>query len=173
MIRKSFVPFVIRAVFFALLATLVGGQAARAQQMTAFKDLTAYVKWVQSKHKAPFDRDGSVLPQGAAKGLKERARAALATAAGQFQNDRVNQDKNPWPKAEIAAAVDPTNGRNYVVMSNDFRLNFDHMFFHSSTDGGETFTVNSMVGGSNPVTGFIPLTFQSDPGVSFDRAGNS
>lgn len=173
MIRKPSLPFVMRAVFFVLLVTLVGGQAARAQQTTAFKDLTAYVKWVQSKHKAPFERDGSVLPQGAAKALKERAKAALATGAGQFQNDRVNQDKNPWPKAEIAAAVDPTNGRNYLVMSNDFRLNFDHMFFHSSTDGGETFTDDSMVGGSDPFTGFIPLTFQSDPGVSFDRAGNT
>src|SRR5260370_13559968 len=28
-------------------------------------------------------------------------------------------------------------------------------------------------GGADPVTGFIPLTFQSDPGVAFDRVGHS
>jgi hypothetical protein len=157
-----------------VLATLVCWQPAKAQGTTPFKNLEDYVKWVKSKHKlVPFERDGSELPQGAAKALKERATAAVAAAVAQSQNDRVTQDKNPWPKAEVAAAVDPTNGRNYVVMSNDFRLNFDHMFFHSSTDGGETFTDDSMVGGSDPVTGLVPFTFQSDPGVSFDRAGNS
>jgi len=150
---------------------LAFGLPVRGQEKAPFKDLPSYVKWVQSKHKAPFDRDGAVLPPGSAKLLKEQAHLAAATV--QIQNDRVNQDRNPWPKAEIAAAVDPTNGRNYLVMSNDFRLNFDHMFFHPSTDGGETFTDDAMVGGADPFTGGIPLTFQSDPGVSFDRAGNS
>src|ERR1700730_3811617 len=163
-----------RAALVVLLTTLVCGQPARAQRTTPFKNLEDYVQWVKSKHKVvPFERDGSELPQGVVKALNECATAPVSAAVARSQNDRVTQDKNPWPKAEVAAAVDPTNGRNYVVMSNDFRLNFDHMFFHSSTDGGETFTDDSMVGGSNPVTGFIPLTFQSDPGVSFDRAGNS
>jgi hypothetical protein len=60
-----------------------------------------------------------------------------------------------------------------VVMANDFRENFDHEFYHVSTNNGQTWTDDSMVGGSDPFTGFIPLTFQSDPGVSFDSAGNS
>jgi hypothetical protein len=88
-------------------------------------------------------------------------------------NVKVNQDRNPWPKAEIASAVDPTNPSNYVVMSNDFRENFDHMFYHVSTTGGATWTADSMVGGADPVTGFIPLNFQSDPGVAFDTVGHS
>ena len=171
MIRKSYFSWCVSPVAVAMFCTLAFGLPVRGQEKAPFKDLPSYVKWVQSKHKAPFDRDGAVLPPGSAKLLKEQAHLAAATV--QIQNDRVNQDRNPWPKAEIAAAVDPTNGRNYLVMSNDFRLNFDHMFFHPSTDGGETFTDDAMVGGADPFTGGIPLTFQSDPGVSFDRAGNS
>src|SRR5439155_10475887 len=41
---------------------------------------------------------------------------------------------------EIGAAVGPTSGNNYVVMSNDFRENYDHMFYHVSTTNGATWT---------------------------------
>src|SRR5205814_10365083 len=58
----------------------------------------------------------------------------------QGTNVKVNQDRNPWLKAEIGAAVDPTSGNNYVVMSNDFRENYDHMFYHVSTTNGATWT---------------------------------
>jgi len=58
-------------------------------------------------------------------------------------------------------------------MSNDFRLNFDRMFFHVSTDDGRSWTDDALVGGSDPFTGLIPSTFQSDPGVSFDSSTNS
>ena len=142
-----------------------------------FKDLASYVKWVQKNHRAPFDRDGAALPPGGAQKLREQAavRAARVAPSGPaaiFHNVQVNQDRNPWPKAEIGAAVDPTTGA-WLVMSNDFRRNFDQMFFHVSTDGGATWTDDAMVGGSDPFTGFIPATFQSDPGVSFDSSGNS
>jgi hypothetical protein len=139
-----------------------------------FKDFATYVSWMQKRHKAPFDRDAAVLPEGGAQRLL-RARAAaprLAEANLVYHNVRVNQDRNPWPKAEIAAAVDPLTG-NWLVMSNDFRRNWDQMFFHVSTDGGRTWTDDAMVGGSDPFTGGVPETFQSDPGVSFDRSGNS
>ena len=119
MIRKISLPFVMRVALAVLLATLVCGQPARAQRTTPFKNLAAYVKWVQSKHKAPFDRDGSVLPQDAAKALKERATAALSAAVVQFQNDRVNQDKNPWPKAEIAATGYDLSLNRYKEVTHD------------------------------------------------------
>ena len=70
------------------------------------------------------------------------------------------------------AAVEPTNGSNYVVMTNDFRENFDHMFYHVSTTGCATWTDDSMVGGADPLT-LAPLTFQSDPGVAFDSVSHS
>ena len=143
-----------------------------------FKDLATHVRWVQKNHKAPFDREGASLPPGSAQKLLQEqaaaraARVAPAGAAALFHNVQVNQDRNPWPKAEIGAAVDPTTGA-WVVMSNDFRRNYDQMFFHVSTDGGAHWTDDAMVGGSDPFTGFIPSTFQSDPGVSFDSSGNS
>src|SRR6202040_4099370 len=116
---------------------------------------------------APFDRDSSRLPAG--RFLTSTSRAAAIAG----HNVKVNQDRDPWPKAEIAVGLDPTNGRNVVVMSNDFRENYDHMFYHVSTSGGGGWTDDSMVGGADPVTGFIPLTFQSDPGVAFDTVGHS
>lgn len=138
-----------------------------------FQSFNAYVSWVQKHHKAPFDRDGAALPPKGAQTLIQAAREVPATApATTYHNVQVNQDRNPWPKAEIAAAVDPLTG-NWVVMSNDFRRNYDQMFFHVSTDAGKQWTDDAMVGGSDPFTGFIPSTFQSDPGVSFDHSGNS
>lgn len=165
----------------ALLATgvLMCTQAAHAAgPVQAFPDLQSYVQYVQKLHKAPFDRDGSVLPPGGAQALAKkqaavRSESSSAPSIISFTNVQVTQDRNPWPKAEVAAAVDPTSPHNWVVMSNDFRENFDKMFFHVSTDNGRTWADDSMVGGSNPFTGFIPSTFQSDPGLSFDSSTNS
>jgi hypothetical protein len=157
---------IMRAAVVVLLGTLLWGQPVSAQEPPP-KDLASFVKYVQSHHRAPFDRDGVVLPKG--KVLKIRTNAPLAKGS----NVKVNRDRDPWPKAEIAGAVDPTSGNNYVVMSNDFRENYNHMFYHVSTTNGATWTDDSMVGGADPVTGFIPLTFQSDPGVAFDTVGHS
>ena len=58
-------------------------------------------------------------------------------------------------------------------MSNDFRVNWDEEFYHVSTNGGTKWTDDLMVGGADPFTGFVPLTFQSEPGVAFDSSGHS
>jgi hypothetical protein len=160
---------ILRATFAGALAIVLWGQLATAQG-PPFKDLDSFVKYVNSHIKAPFDRDSARLPVG---GLKALLKNAAPKAAISGQNVKVNRDRDPWPKAEIAVGLDPTNGRNVVVMSNDFRENYDHMFYHVSTSGGGGWTDDSMVGGADPVTGFIPLTFQSDPGVAFDTRGHS
>jgi hypothetical protein len=166
--------------FVATLTCLLWAQSTSAQtQVAPFKDFPSYVQWMQKNHKAPFDRDGAVLPPGGTQALmKSQAAARAAKAAAPatsttFTNVQVTQDRNPWPKAEVAAAVDPTEAGAWVVMSNDFRRNFDQMFFHVSTNNGGNWTDDAMVGGSDPFTGFIPSTFQSDPGLSFDSSGNS
>ena len=133
-------------------------QAAGASPVKAFTGLESYVQYVQQLHKAPFDRDGSVLPPGGAQALARkqaaiRAAGVSAPAVVSFKNVQVTQDRNPWPKAEVAAAVDPTSPQNWVVMSNDFRENFDKMFFHVSTDSGKTWTDDAMVGGAIPSPG--------------------
>ena len=166
------------AVLGSSLAFLLSGQTSAQTPVAPFKDLPSYVRWMQKHHKAPFDRDGAAFPKGGAQTLMKAQAAARAARAGAtaqanaFHNIKVNQDRNPWPKAEIGAAVDPTTG-NWVVMTNDFRRNFDQMFFHVSTNNGRNWTDDAMVGGSDPFTGSIPSTFQSDPGVSFDGSGNS
>jgi hypothetical protein len=169
---------VLRAALLSVGAFVCTQAASAAGPVKAFTNLESYVQYVQKLHKAPFERDGSVLPPGGAQALARkqaamRAAGAAAPAVVSFTNVQVTQDRNPWPKAELAAAVDPTSPQNWVVMSNDFRENFDKMFFHVSTDNGKTWTDDAMVGGSDPFTGFIPSTFQSDPGLSFDSATNS
>jgi hypothetical protein len=158
---------IIYAAVVALLGTLLWGTRVSAEP--APKDLESFVKYMQAHHQAPFDREGALLPKGEVLRLQPSANAALLKGT----NIKVNQDRNPWPKAEIGSAIDPTSPNNYVVMSNDFRENWDHQFYHVSTNGGATWTDDSMVGGADPFTGFIPLTFQSDPGVAFDGVGHS
>ncbi|MBV8911364.1 MAG: hypothetical protein JOZ89_11460 [Gammaproteobacteria bacterium] len=152
-------------------------QWARAAS-SPFSSLSSYVTWIQKHHKAPFDRRGAGIPQGGAQELiraQASARAehaAAEAAASTWHNVKVNQDRNPWPKSDVAAAVDPLTG-NWLIMTDDFRRNFDQMFFHISTTGGKTWTDDALTGGSDFFIGSIPLTFQADPGVSFDHSGNS
>lgn len=175
---------VTRVTVAVFLTTLFWTCTATAQETKPFRDFNSYVTYVAKHHKAPFDRDGAVIPPAASKALAakhtkaaaERTAAETAAVAGvasTYKNIQVNQDRNPWAKAELGAAIDPSNGTSWVVMANDFRENYDHEFYHVSTNSGKTWTDDSMVGGNDPFTGFIPLTFQSDPGVSFDSAGNS
>lgn len=174
---NSIFASLLRAGLALFAVCLLWAQSVNAQstnQVAPFKDFQSYVQWVASHHKAPFDRDAAVLPKGGAQALlKAQAAAQPALKVSTGTNVQVTQDRNPWPKAEIAAAVDPTAAGNWVVMSNDFRRNYDQMFFHVSTNNGASWTDDAMVGGNDPFAGFIPSTFQSDPGVSFDSSGNS
>src|SRR5947209_424374 len=154
----------------ALVVGFAGGMLMRTTSSHAaalpYKNIQAFVNYMNAHHKAPFDRDGAVIPPGGASTAVKKA--ANYSGSGGGGNIKVNQDRNPWPKAELGQSTDPTNSQNWVVMANDFRENFDHQFYHVSTNGGTTWTDDSMVGGSDPTTGFIPLTFQSDPGVAYD-----
>jgi hypothetical protein len=172
MLRKLQPESFLRASLLLLLAVMFSGTWTSAQ-ISRPNNLNGFVKWMQKHHKAPFDRDGAVLPPGGAQALMSKSGAAPVSSPAIGSNVKVNRDRDPWPKAEIGAAIDPKNGNNYVVMSNDFRENWDHMFFHVTSNGGSVFSDDSMVGGADPVTGFVPLTFQSDPGVSFDTVGHS
>jgi hypothetical protein len=170
----------VRHTVIALVGSIALTQLAAAQSTAGkppFRDIQSFVAYVNAHIRAPFDRDSARLPQGAVSQImktvaKNKSLAAAALTAG-GHNVKVNQDHNPWPKAEIGAAVDPVTGKNYVVMSNDFREDWDYQFYHSSTNGGASFSDDAMVGGFDPVTGGIPMTFQSDPGVAFDSVGHS
>jgi len=164
-----------------VLSAFAGGIAVQAQAPKP-QNLEDLVVYMQSHHKAPFDREGAVLPPGGQQALVQRMQklgaskmAAMATAAATTagSNVKVNRDRNPWPKAELGLAVDPVSGKNFVVMSNDFRENYDHQFFHVSTNGGTSWSDDSMVIGVDPITDFAPYNFQSDPGVAFDDKGQS
>jgi hypothetical protein len=178
--RGTFTAVGLAIALTSLLIALLWGSLASAQSTAPFTDFSSYVHWMQKNHKAPFDRDGAAMPPGAAAALREAAAKkhtleAMNAAAitNKYHNVKVNQDRNPWPKAELGSAIDPSTGTSWVVMTNDFRENYDHQFYHVSTNNGQAWTDDSMVGGNDPFSGFIPLTFQSDPGVSFDSAGNS
>ncbi len=144
----------------------------------AFTDYPSFVAWMQKTHKAPFT-PVAIKKRAVAAAEKAQSNARAFDAANEngprsfFQNVKVNQDRNPWAKAGTASAVDPSQPRNWVVMSNDFRQNATRVFYHVSSDGGKTWTDDALVDGADPNLGGIPLTFQVNPGLSFDNAGNS
>jgi hypothetical protein len=157
-----------KLLIIAILMLTGGPLWAQTGQPAPFKDFPSFVAWMQTHHKAPFNR--SVV----ASSPKRAATVVNGAAPGRFfQNVKVNQDRNPWPKTGTASAVDPTDPANWVVVANDFRMNQDHIFYHVSTDRGQSWTDDSMTGGTDPFTGSIALTFQNNPGLSFDDAGNS
>ncbi len=165
-----------------LAMTVVAIGLTAQAQVPKPQNLEDFVTYMQAHHKAPFDREGAEIPPAGRQLLVQRmqklgpaklASMATAAAATAGTNVKVNRDRNPWPKAEIGLAVDPVNGKNFVVMSNDFRENYDHQFFHVSTNGGSAWTDDSMVIGVDPVTDLAPYNFQSDPGVAFDDKGQS
>jgi len=169
----------LRATVTLVLGALLAGTQVNAQ-VPKPKNLEELVTYMQAHHKAPFDREGAVLPPGGQQILMERlaklgnpSMATLAAVATTGTNVKVNRDRNPWPKAEIGIAVDPVNGKNLVVMSNDFRENYDRQFFHVSTNGGTAWSDDVMAIGLDPVTEFAPYSFQSDPGVAFDDKSQS
>ena len=161
----------------ALLLLMAAPLWAQTVNPPPFTDYPSYVAWMHKNHKAPFNAAGAVMPQAGAKALvaaQAKAQAASATAARHaYQNVQVNQDRNPWPKAGISSAVDPSAPNNWVVVSNDFRVNQNRLFYHVSSTHGKTWTDDLMVGGADPNIGSLPLSFQSNPAISFDDAGNS
>ncbi|HTP45224.1 MAG TPA: hypothetical protein VMJ13_11690 [Candidatus Acidoferrum sp.] len=174
--RAQRVNFVSAAILFLMAAPLW----AQSGKPAPFKDFQTYVAWMQKNHKAPFSRSGAMMPQGGVKALLE-AQAKMHAAEAQnatpmsrsYQNVKVNQDRNPWPKVDITSAVDPSDPAGWLVMTIDYRVNFPRMFYHVSTNHGKNWTDDMLVEGSDPNIGSSPLSFQLDPGLSFDDAGNS
>ena len=169
---------VLRATVSLALGALLVGQVNA--QMPKPKNMEELVAYVQAHHKAPFDRDGAMLPPGGQETLMQHlaklgnpSMATFAATASAGTNVKVNRDRNPWPKAEIGMAVDPVNGKNFIVMSNDFRENYTRQFYHVSTNGGTAWSDDLMAIGLDPVTGLIPYNYQSDPGVAFDDKSQS
>ena len=164
----------------AILLFMAAPVWAQSGGPAPFKDFQGYVAWMQKNHKAPFSVSSAMLPPGGAKALLEaqvKAQSADApntsATSNSYRNVKVNQDRNPWPKTDIASAVDPSNSTGWLVMALDYRVNWSRMFYHVSTTRGKTWTDDMLVEGSDPNIGFIPLTYELFPGLSFDDAGNS
>jgi hypothetical protein len=160
----------------ALLMLMAAPLWAQTGGSAPFTDYPSYVAWMHAHHKAPFNASGAVMPQGGAKALQAavgKAQAANSTAHPIYRNVQVNQDRNPWPKAGLSSAVDPSTPANWVVIANDFRINQNRLFYHVSTTHGRTWTDDLLVGGADPNIGSLPLSFQSNPAISFDDVGNS
>src|SRR5260221_9108670 len=139
-----------------------------------FKRYVDFVNYVRAHHKAPFMMPATLsLKEGTPPSSKSNKQPSAGSWIRHDTNVKVNQDRNPWAKAGLAAAVDPITGRDYVIMANDFREFVDHQFYHSSINGGVTWHDDAMTDGTDPITFEEHYNFQSDPGVAFDRFGNS
>ena len=81
----------------ALLAVFLFGQSVNAQQLTQPKSLESFVQYMQSHHRAPFDRDNAFIPREEAVKFLNKPELKLRLNASLLQttNIKVNQDRNP------------------------------------------------------------------------------
>ncbi|HKV83062.1 MAG TPA: sialidase family protein [Ktedonobacterales bacterium] len=179
-------PLVAMASIVAIALTVLAssGGAARTAPSASSKlpwhDYKSYMAYMDSHYKADFGRDDIGLSATGA--IKSKAKSSYAPNFHSGSITQVNQDQNPWPKDEIAVGTDPTNAKNITVMSNDFRQNYNHMYFHTSNNGGETWFDDALSTGTDPLfdnqgnliygSTNAAYNFQSDPGVVYDSHGN-
>ncbi|MGH2487504.1 MAG: hypothetical protein ACRDHE_15990, partial [Ktedonobacterales bacterium] len=179
-------PLVAIASIAALALTVLAssGGAARTASSASSKapwhDYKSYLAYMDQHYKADFGRDDVGLSLSGAINSKSKSTYAPNFHSGDIT--QVNQDHNPWPKAEIAVGTDPTNAENLTVMTNDFRQNYDHMYFHTSNNGGESWFDDALATGTDPFSDSqgnlyygsttTAYNFQSDPGVVYDSHGN-
>lgn len=94
-----------------------------------------------------------------------------------YKNTRVNQDQNIYPKSVAGATIDPTDGRNLVVLDNDNRLGdlFLHDFYHVTSDDGIYWTDGIGPGATVDFSSYdsgLALS-QSSKGIAFDSFGHT
>jgi len=179
------------ALAILLMSMLMCGSIAEAQSTAPpFEDYDSFVQWMRKNHKAPFRPgwvpkssttagSGSSAAGGASDGDAQTNNSVLrAPAIRQFpgvekRNVKVNQDRNPWAKTTVAAAVDPSDGNNIVVLNNDFRQSLERVFYHVSSDGGRMWSDDYVTDGADPLNGGAPPAMEYNPGGSFDAEGNT
>jgi hypothetical protein len=181
--RRAWLPLaVLLGLAFTLMtsgSSLGAHAAGRPIDQAPWHDYKSYLAYMDKHFKADFGRDSVGLS------LMNALQNTKASDPPNFHSGtptQVNQDHNPWPKDEIAVGIDPTNAKNITVMSNDFRQNWNHMFFHTSNNGGESWFSDSLSTQTSPfadnqgnlILGSTnaPYNFQSDPGIVYDSHGN-
>jgi hypothetical protein len=152
-----------------------------ASREAKFKNYSGFVQYTAKHHKAPFfshELASQEAMQTYAKKMQQNFHALKPLTNGNDKekekegNVKVTQDYNPWPKADVAGAINPKNGQNYVIQHDDFRMNFDHQFYNVSSNGGKNWYDEVLADVIDPVTQ-SSYSVQTDPGVAFDTFGNT
>ncbi len=157
------------ALLLGSTTTIVSAHAAEPEQSA--NNYQSYVALMTKQHKAPFFSQ-QMVTDTAMQAFIRRQAPAKKPDTSTTTNIKVNQDHNGWPKAGVSAAVDPVNGNNMVVATSDFRQNFNHVYYHITTDGGRTWSDDAMATGIDAAT-FAPYNYQNNPGSAFDREGHA
>lgn len=138
--------------------------------MPQYTSYAAFASYTGKHHKAPFFNK-QMVSQKQWQSFVQRQLQSFSGGSG-GTNIRVNQDRNPWPKLGIAAGVSPMNGRQFVVVTNDYRQNYNHLFYHVSSNGGQTWSDDALAQALDQET-LAPYNYQTNPGIVFDRVGHS
>src|ERR1700730_9261586 len=83
----------------------------------------------------------------------------------------VNTSKLAGNQAESTIAVDPTNPKRIVVVSNNQASAFKDLFISRSTDGGATFAPSTIANGTDGGNPPYPQAC-ADPSLAWDDFGN-
>lgn len=137
-----------------------------------FRSYAEFVRFTAAHHRAPFLSTQAYTPEQYRAYVQQLGRGRTPSSVANGRNIRVNRDQNPWSKVSVAAAVDPNNGRNIVVATNDYRQNYSHIYYHVSQSGGKTWSDDTLSQGVDSAIS-APYNQQTNPGVAFDLEGHS
>ncbi len=173
LMRRKYVTGLLLALLITasiLVGVVNGGRSAihATGPRMQYAPYPAFARSIAAHHKAPFLNKYFLTRQQ----MEMLAQRTVQPAAKKDRNIKVNQDHNPWPKLEVAASVNPLNGQDYVVATNDFREGYNHMFYHVSHDSGRSWSDDALTVSVDQEIS-APYSYQSEPGVAFDRAGHT
>jgi hypothetical protein len=147
--------------------------ASSTHQSSPYASYESFAQFMAKTHKAPFEKVTPYTTQQwqTLQHTQVQRRISFPANSG-GTNVKVNRDLNPWNKLSIAAAVNPSRPQNYLVLTNDYREEFSHQYYHVSQTSGKTWHDDALTSGIDATTS-APYNLQTNPGAAFDTAGNS
>jgi len=142
-------------------------------QHLPFSSYQDFAHSISMAHKAPFQPATPFSPQQwQSFRASQQKLHALVPSVPSATNVKANRDLNPWSKATVALAVNPSMPKNLLVLTNDYRESFSHQYYHVSQNAGVTWHDDALTNGIDAATS-SPYNLQTNPGVAFDSNGNS
>ena len=105
------------------------------------------------------------------KPLDRRVKDKVEQLSNGGDDNKTNQDYACFPQDETSIAVNPTNTRNAVGGTNDYRLGWGSSGFYATTDGGNHWYDGIKPFPTNANSARDHIDGGGDPAIAYDREG--